>query len=301
MDALLDLPQLRTFATLVQAGSFTAAARRLHRTPSAVSHAIAKLEDLAGVALVVRRGRGLGLTEEGRRLHQACEQAFATLDAAAEDLRRHQAQGRVHLRVGATVEFGSTILMKHLPPFLEAHPDLDLDFTLSQDLLEPLLRDELDLVVDCQDHPLPSLRKTPLFRETYVVACAPAFLRSHRITAPADLGRVPVLSLDKAGAWWNRFLLATPSKDQPRLDRVIAVDHVRAMIQAGMAGMGALLAPRYAVLEELSRGALVALFPHIRPVEDQFAVYQKKVKAGQAKHRSLTRYLQDLSPEEFGS
>lgn len=301
MDALLDLPQLRTFVTLAQAGSYTAAAQRLHRTQSAVSHAMAKLEDLAGVALVARRGRALALTEEGRRLYQACEQAFATLDAAAEDLRRHQAQARVRLRVGATVEFGSTILMKHMQPFLEAHPDLDLDFTLTQDLLEPLLRDELDLVVDCQDHALPSLRKTPLFRETYVVACAPAFLRAHRIASPVDLARVPVLSLDRAGTWWNRFLLATPAKEQPRLDRILAVDHIRAMIQGGMAGLGALLVPRYAVLEELGRGALVALFPHIRPVEDQFAVYQKKVRAAQEKQRQLTRYLQALSPEEFGS
>lgn len=301
MDAFLDLPQLRTFYSLAQAGSFTACAKRLNRTQSAVSHAMAKLEDLVGVPLLDRRGRGLGLTEEGRRLYQACEHAFATLDAAADDLRRHQTLARGRLRLGATVEFGSSILMKHMQPFLAANPDLEIDFTLSQELIAPLLRDDLDLIIDCQEHPLPTLKKAPLFRETYVVACAPAFRKAHRLRVPADLSRGPVLSLDKAGAWWNRFLMAVPDHEQPQLDRIIAVNHIRAMIHAACNGMGALLVPRYSVLEELRRGDLVALFPAIRPTEDRFSIYQKKVKATHEKQKLLTRYLQGLSPAEFGS
>ncbi|HEY3400076.1 MAG TPA: LysR family transcriptional regulator [Geothrix sp.] len=301
MDALLDLPQLRTFYTLAQVGSFTACARRLNRTQSAVSHAMAKLESQTGAVLLDRKGRDLRLTEEGRRLYQACEQAFATLDAAAEDLKRHRTQGRGRLRVGATVEFGSSILMKHMQPFLAAHPDLEIDFTLSHDLLTPLLRDDLDLAIDCQEHALPALKKVPLFRETYVVACTPAFRKVHRIRIPADLSRCPVLSLDKAGAWWNRFLMALPDRDQPQLERFIAVNHIRAMIHAAAEGMGAVLVPRYSVLGELGRGGLVALFPAIRPAEDRFSIYQKKVKASQEKQKLLTRYLQALSPTEFGS
>jgi DNA-binding transcriptional LysR family regulator len=301
MDISLDLPQLRTFFTLAQTGSFTACARRLHRTQSAVSHAMAKLEDLVGVPLLDRRSRELGLTEEGRRLYQACEQVFATLDAATEDLRRHSTLARGRLRIGTTVEFGSSILMKHIQPFLIAHPDLEIDFTLSHDLLTPLLRDDLDLIIDCQEHSLPTLKKSPLFRETYVVACAPAFRKAHRLRVPADLSRVPVLSLDKAGTWWNRFLRAVPDHEQPQLDQIIAVNHIRAMIHAAVEGMGALLVPQYSVLGELERGDLVALFPTIRPTEDRFSIYQKKVKASHEKQRLLTRYLQSLSPTEFGS
>lgn len=301
MDTRLDLPQLRTFFTLAQTGSFTACAQRLHRTQSAISHAMAKLEDLAGVPLLERRGRELGLTDEGRRLYQACEQVFATLDAAADDLRRNQTLARGRIRVGVTVEFGSSILMKHMQPFLAAHPGLDMDFTLSQELLPPLLRDDLDLIIDCQEHLLPALKKVPLFRETYVVACAPAFQKAHRLRVPTDLARCPVLSLDKAGTWWNRFLMALPDREQPQLDRIIAVDHIRAMIHAAVAGMGVLLVPRYSVLDELKRGDLVALFPSIRPTEDRFSIYQKKVKATQEKQKLLTQYLQSLSPAEFGS
>ena len=301
MDTLLDLPQLRTFYTLVQAGSFTGCAHRLNRTQSAVSHAMTKLEGLAGAPLLDRKGRELGLTEEGRRLFLACEQVFATLDAAADDLRRHQPHARGRLRLGATVEFGSSILMRHMQPFLAANPELEIDFTLRPDLLAPLLRDDLDLIIDCLDHPLPSLKKTTLFRETYVVACAPTFRKVHRLRVPMDLSGVPILSIDKAGAWWNRFLMAVPDPEQPLMDRIIEMNHIRAMIHAAIEGMGALLVPRYSVLEELRRGDLVALFPAICPAEDRFSIYQKKVKAGQEKQRLLTRYLQGLSPAEFGS
>ena len=72
------------------------------------------------------------------------------------------------------------------------------------------------------------------------------------------------------------------------------------MIHAAVEGLGALLAPRYSVLEELERGDLVALFPAIRPAEDRFALYQKKVKATQEKQKLLTRYLQSLSPTDLG-
>jgi len=301
MDALLDLAQLRTFFTLVQAGSFTGCARRLSRTQSAISHAMTKLEGLAGTPLLDRRGRELGLTEEGRRLFLACEQAFATLDAATDDLRRHQAQTRGRLRVGATVEFGSSILLRHMQPFLAANPNLEVDFTLRPDLLDPLLRDDLDLIIDCLDHPLPSLKKVVLFRETYVVACAPSFRKTHRLRTPVDLSGVPILSIDKAGAWWNRFLMAVPDQEQPLMNRITEINHIRGMIYAAIEGMGVLLVPRYSVLEELRRGDLVALFPGICPAEDRFAIYQKKVKAGHEKQRLLTSYLQGLSPAEFGS
>ena len=301
MDPFLDLPQLRTFFTLAQTGSFTACARRLNRTQSAISHAMAKLEDLAGAPLLDRRGRSLALTEEGRRLYQACEQVFATLEAAEDDLRRSQTQARGLIRLGATVEFGSSILMKHMQPFLATHPGIDVDFTLRPDLLEPLMRDEVDLIIDCVEHPLPALKRVTLFRETYVVACAPAFRRAHRLRGPADLARAPVLSVDKAGAWWNRFLVAIPDREQPQLERIIGMDHIRATIHAAVAGMGVLLVPKYSVLEELRRGDLVPLFPAIRPTEDRFSIYVKKVKAGQEKLQLLTRYLQSLSPEEFGS
>jgi DNA-binding transcriptional LysR family regulator len=290
----LDLYQLRAFHALGQTGGFTAAAQRLHLTQSAVSHAVAKLEASAGVSLVDRRARGFRLTEQGQRLFLACEQVFSTLEAAAEDLGQSTAAGG--LRLGATVEFGSSILMRHIQPFLAENPSLEMDFTLTYDLLPLLLRDDLDVIIDCQEHFLPELEKVPLFRETYVVAGSEHFRAARGIVTALDLAPCPILSLDKAGAWWHRLLLALPEDQRPQFSRIIAVNHLRAMINAAVAGLGALLVPTYSVL-----GELVALLPATRPMEDRFYIYQKKSRASLRKHRRLTEYLRSISPEEFGA
>src|SRR5512140_3581765 len=134
-DIPLDLAHLRTFLAVVQAGGFSAAARRLHRTQSAVSHAVRRLEDSVKVRLLDRRGREVRLTEEGKRLHRACELVFATLDAAQEELREGRGRIEGRIRLGATVEFGCSVLMHNIQAFLTAHPGIEMDFHLSHELL----------------------------------------------------------------------------------------------------------------------------------------------------------------------
>ena len=300
-DSELDLQQLRAFFLVVQAGGFSAAARRLNRTQSAISHAVRKLEDSAGMRLLERRGREVRPTEEGQRLYKACESVFATLDSAQEDLLRGRSRAEGRIRLGATVEFGCSVLMHHIQPFLAAHPGIEMDFHLSHDLLTPLLREDVDLAIDCVEHTLVELDRTPLFREAYMVACAPSYLAAGEIRQPQDLARCTVLSIDKACAWWRRFLVAFPKTRQPLLGQVIEINHIRGMITAAVNGFGVLLAPSYSLQGELERGALVPLFPSIRPLEDRFSLYQKTTKARLAKHRLLKEYLQALEPSEFGA
>jgi DNA-binding transcriptional LysR family regulator len=297
----LDIQQLRAFHAVAKAGGFSAAASRLHLTQSAVSHAVAKLERSAKVRLLDRRGRKVEPTPEGEILREACERIFATLEAAEEALQqeRNRAEGRI--RLGATVEFGTSVLMRHIRPFLEAHPGIEMDFVLSHDLLTPLLRDDLDLAIDCVAHASTELDRTPLFREAFMVACAPDYLATHRIEEPADLSRCAVLSIDKECRWWERFLGTIPKSRRPTFGRVVAINHIRGLITAAVSGLGVVLAPSYSLKGELDRGALVPLFPTIRPLEDRFALYQKSGKARLAKHRLLTKYLQELTPAEFGA
>lgn len=298
-ESPLDLGQLRSFYALGQAGSFVGASLRLSRTPSAVNHAVRKLEQSAGVRLVERRGRNVHLTEEGERLFSVCETVYAAVEGAAESLREGAATARGMLRLGAPPEFGCSVLMRHIGGFIRQHPDIQLDFTLSHDLLTPLRRDEIDVAIDCVEHFQPDLQKVPLFRESYTVACAPAFRRLHRLATPRDLSRVPLLSVDKAGAWWHRLLRAVPEPDRPELRHVTAVNHIRAMITAAVEGIGVALVPSYSVLPELERRLLVQLFSRLDLPEDRFRIYQKKAKASLAKHRALVTYLQSINPSEF--
>jgi DNA-binding transcriptional LysR family regulator len=300
----LDLNQLRTFFALVQAGSFSETARRMHRTQSAISHGIRKLEEAAGVLLVDRRVKELRLTDEGRRLYQACESVFATLDAVSEDMQQGRTLSKGRIRLGCTIELGCHVLMKQMRSFLDTNPGLEIDITLGPELLEPLLRDDIDIAIDCREHFRPELQKTPLFRALYAVACSPEFQKDHEIRVPTDLNHCTVLSMDKSGDWWHRFMLTLPEGKRPVLRRVMAVNHIRGMVHAAVHGLGVVLAPKYSVLGEIERGALIQLFPSIRSTEDRFYrffLYQKVNKASLAKHRQLTKFLQTIDPAEFGS
>ncbi|MCX5795981.1 MAG: LysR family transcriptional regulator [Elusimicrobia bacterium] len=296
----LNLNKLEVLREAARSGNYTAAAERLHLTPSAVSHAIRKLEAGLGRSLVEWRGRRLALTDDGEYLYRVCERVFGELDEAAERLARSEGGIEKAVVLGANVEFGSHVLIRKLRPLLEAHPELRVDFLFSHELTQPLLRDEIDLAVDCRPHQNPAVESISLFREKYAVVAAPSFLKRNPVSTPRDLERLPVLSLDKEGAWWRNMLEAVPQGGRPVFRRVIAVNHIRGMINAAAEGLGVALTPKYAVLDDLARGRLRVVFPGLKLLEDRFCVFQKRARAGREKNRLLTRFLTGMTVGEFG-
>ena len=297
----LDLQQLRMFFTLATTGSYTETARRLYRTQSAVSHAIRKLEASVGVRLVARKGADFKLTEDGQRLQKACETAFVAFENAVEDISKRQGSGLGRLRLGATVEFGCSILMKHMGPFLKDHPEIDFEFCMSNELVEPLMRDDLDVIIDCKEHHQTELDRAPLFREAYALVCSPEYQSRIPIDSIGDLDRATLLSLDVEGSWWQRFVFSIPPMDRPALAKIMSINHVRGMIVAAMNGIGVALVPTYSVLSALAAGQLVVLFPEFDLFEDRFSIYQKKYRKDLERHRLLTDYLRGIRPSEFGT
>jgi DNA-binding transcriptional LysR family regulator len=296
----IDPGRLRAFLEVARAGGYPQAARRLHVTPSALSHALRRLQEDLGRELFDWRGRRFTLTASGERLFRICQAGFDRLDEA-EGIRAALGTGQpLRVVLGSTIEFGATVLVQKLRPLLDAHPELHVDFHLTNDLADPLLRDEVDLAVDCRSHAHPRLHRTALFREKYVVVATPELLARHPIRGTRDLSRVPVLSLDPEGRWWTNLLDALPAARRPTFGRVVAMDHVRGMIQATLAGYGVGLLPKYAVLPELQRAALVVLFPRLRLLEDTFCVYQKLARLERPGNRLLTAFLGSMDVREFG-
>ncbi len=295
----LDLNQLRTFHAVARAHSYTRAAKRLHVTQSAVSHAMRKLEDSVGRPLVERRGRGFTLTADGRYLLDVCERIFGELERAQAQLSE-DAPGRHRVVLGATVEFGTTVLLGRLGPFLEEHPEIHLDFLFSHNLVQPLLRGEIDLAVDCAAHAHPAVVSTDLFRERYSVIAAPAFLARHAVEVPLDLEPLPVLSLDAEGEWWDRVLRGLPTSGRPQLRRLVTVNHIRGIINAAKAGLGVGLVPTYTVLRELEDGRLRALFPDRELLEDRFRIVCRHNRQDWPPVVALRDFLLSLDSGELG-
>ena len=290
----LDLYQLRTFFTVARTLNFTEAAKRLHVTQSAVSHALRKLERSAGEELLGKAGGKFSLTEPGRILYKACETVFYELEKAEELIAGNKDGGAGVIRLGATVEFGTTLLVKYLKGFINRNPGIHIDFQFKHELLRPLLNDELDIIIDCDDHKADGIEKRPLFREEYAVIASGEFIRKNGLKDPAALAACNILSLDKGGLWWGNFLNSLPRNGRPEFKKITEINHVRGIINAAIESLGAGFVPKYCVLKELKAGTLKNVFPRLELLEDHFSLYQKTKRAGLERHRRLADYLANI-------
>src|SRR5579859_8047862 len=130
---------METFVTVVDAGSFSAAARRLKVGQPAVSKAIAQLEERLGARLLLRSTRGLAPTDAGQRFYDHALRAIDEAERAEQAVRESSDGLSGRLRIGAAVTFARLHVLPALKPFLDQHPNLSIDVVLddrSVDLLE---------------------------------------------------------------------------------------------------------------------------------------------------------------------
>src|SRR5882757_1862480 len=131
--------EMEVFARVFELGGFSAAARALRMTPSAISKLVGRLETRLGARLVNRSTRKLQFTPEGRMFYDRSLRLLADMD----EVERSVAQAEVpsgKIRVSVNVPVGRQLLLPIIPAFLEAHPKLSLEISLSEqviDLLEP--------------------------------------------------------------------------------------------------------------------------------------------------------------------
>jgi DNA-binding transcriptional LysR family regulator len=144
---VLDLELLRSFVSVVDAGGFTRAGERVHRTQSTVSQQIKRLEDDIGQPLLNRSGKDVTLTEAGERLLSYARRLLALAEEARDVLTRPGNEGAV--RLGVPEDFAAYRLTKLLAAFGRSQPNLRLDVRADQStkLKRDLGRGDLDLAL----------------------------------------------------------------------------------------------------------------------------------------------------------
>jgi DNA-binding transcriptional LysR family regulator len=148
---MLDLELLRSFVSVVDAGSFTRAGERVHRTQSTVSQQIKRLEDELGCPLLNRTGKQVVPTEHGERLLSYARRLLSLAEEARDVLARPGNEGAV--RLGIPQDFAAFRLTKLLATFARSHPGLRLDVRADQSvyLQRDLERGDLDLALIKRD------------------------------------------------------------------------------------------------------------------------------------------------------
>ena len=283
--------EMRTFAAVVDAGSFVQAADALDISKAAVSRHVADLEQRLGVRLLQRTTRKLSLTEEGRAFYGRCKSLLGELEDAEAEITSKSVQASGLVKINVPVSFGILHLAPLWPAFMAKHPKVSLDVTTSDRMVD-LVEEGYDMAVRIARLPSSSLVSRKLASTRLILCASPTYLKKHaKPQHPADLADHAVLSytLLVMGEQWEF--------DGPEGSVTVAVNPVLRTNSgdtcraAALAHQGVILQPSFIVGEDLRKGTLVELMPHYRSLEfGIYAIYPTRRYVA-PKVRTLIDYL----------
>jgi DNA-binding transcriptional LysR family regulator len=252
------LRAMQTYVAVVEAGSLTAAARRLDTSLSAVVRSLAALEGALGVRLLTRSTRRMSVTEEGAEYLRSCKEILAATEQAdaATQAKRQRPMGR--LRVTAPVTFGQHHVAPVVASYLARYPEMRIDLLLVDRLVD-LIEEQVDVAVRIGELPDSMHVAVPLGQTLRVVCASPQYLlRNGTPATPRELQqahRCIAYSGFSAGGSWQ-FKVNGKASRVP-IDVLLSVNHVETAIDACCAGLGVGTFLEYQVRAALREGRLV--------------------------------------------
>jgi DNA-binding transcriptional LysR family regulator len=249
--------EMQVFLRVAEAGSYSEAARRLLMTPSTVSKLIARVEARLGVRLFERSTRRLSLTSEGRMYHEKSVALLAELDGIERDISQGAAAAGGTIRVNTTVSFGILGLEPLLPAFWEAHPDIVVDISLSDEIV--------DLYLDRTDI---AFRVGPL-QASAMVARRIGVVKRRIVASPDYIDRLgePKRLEDLShhnclGFNVRRSAPVWPLKESGRIvDRAVSgpllANNAQTLLRMAIAGIGLARLADYHIRDDMAAGRLV--------------------------------------------
>ena len=261
-----DLNDIYFFASVVQHGGFSAAARATGVEKTRLSRRIAALETRLGVRLLQRTTRALALTEAGQRFFDRClpavEGAQAAYDSVAE-LRREPA-GIV--RLSSPVLLAQRCLAHALPGYMTAHPKVSV-FLEPTDRTINVIEERFDIAIRAKPaiEDVAGLVAKTLGASQRVLVVSPAFLdRFGRPTSPADLPKFGTAAssddMFDGGARWTLTSLDDGTQHIELKPKLVTSD-LRARLQAAIHGIGIALLPEQVVSAPLRERLVERVLP----------------------------------------
>lgn len=172
------LTGLFAFARVASLGSYTAAARALGISPSAVSKSVQRLERDLGVSLLTRTTRSLTLTEEGKNLHDRALRLLRDVTEIEQIAKAARAEPSGTLKIAASLPIGLHMLVPLLPQFRACHPKVTIDLRLSDQLVD-IIEDGIDLAVRIGDLSDSRLLSRQLAAHSLCCYASPGYLARH--------------------------------------------------------------------------------------------------------------------------
>ncbi len=292
------LNAMLVFARVVEANSFSEAARRMGLSKSAVSKQVSALEDRLGARLLNRTTRRISPTEVGAALYERCARIASEVEEAELIVTRLHAAPRGRLRVNAPMSFGHLHLSPAMPEFLDRYPELSVDLALNDRFVD-VVEEGYDVAIRItrlRDSSLIARKLAPARR---IVCASPGYLARHgRPRAVADLTQHTCLIYtyaERSDLW--SLSDGTGQRYHVQVKGTFSVNSGDALKAAAVEGLGITLLPTFLVGREIADGRLVNVFPDV--IDDFGGIY-----AIYPHNRHLTpkvRALVDFLVGRFGS
>jgi len=261
-----SLPELHAFVAAARLRSLARAAEALSVTPSAISHAIARIEAQLGQSLFARQGRGSTLTPEGERYFETVAPALDALENAAQDVQGGTASKTLKLSVTPTL--ASHWLIRRLPDFQRQHPDIRLIFVTYRREEFPMLASQGASLRGGAGQWPAGIEADYVIGHEIVPVCRPQDLaRMGPLHSPCELLRQPLLCHtlhpDTLRHWFE-----AAGCDCGSLSPVGSFEQVSQLLEAAVSGMGIALVQRCLIDDYLHTGRLVIAHP-LRALNDR--------------------------------
>ncbi|MGR3804050.1 LysR substrate-binding domain-containing protein [Marinibacterium profundimaris] len=272
----VPLNALRAFEAAGRKCSFAAAAAELHVTPAAISHHIKALEDFVGTPLFTRKHRAIELTDAGKQFLEPLTQSFLAIEESTMRIKNVHRDGPLRVRVAACI--ASKWLLPRLNLLHQAHPNINLEVTVSSEIFE-FRYSEMDALIRLRKGDFTGMQVEPFLTEEVAAVCSPEFLRRHGpVKGPEDLLRLPLIHDDNLKVIptfpnWQTWLGAA-GVDAPDSLPGHRFDSSSMALDAALAGRGIALARSALAARDLQLGNLLRICDFTYPVtHDYFLVY----------------------------
>lgn len=259
----MDMNDTLVFLKVIEAGSFTAAARDLRQPKTTVSRKIRELETRLGVQLLHRTTRRLGLTEAGTTYFQHCKQIPQVLVDAESAVSQLQGKPRGTLRITASYSLTLSLLAPLLGEFRVLYPDVRVDLVLSHQTLD-LVDEEIDIALRLGDLPDSSMAARQLAVLPNRIYASPTYLAQHGEPAhPLELRQHAALvtRVARSGSSYAWPMSDGGTHENYEINPVIEADDPEVLKEPLFAGAGLMMATDMIMRRHAAQGLVRPVLP----------------------------------------
>jgi DNA-binding transcriptional LysR family regulator len=252
---------MTVFVEVARAGSFSAAARKLNMSTTAVSRHVADLERMLGVTLLRRTTRRVGPTEVGARYLPRAASILEEIEQLNAEISAIDPAPRGKLKITAPPAVGNEMIAPLALDFVEAYPEIELEIDLTERLVD-LVAEGFDAAIRAGPLESSSMIAHRIVQMRYLVCASPSYLERRGVPErPADIGEHDCIHWRDAadgGAW--SFVKDGARISVPIRARLL-ISNFAAEREAAVRGLGLAILPLLTVRDDLEAGRLIPVLP----------------------------------------